>query len=85
MGKEQRDLLLEKSYAAHEEAHKHLNDASREVLEIMEYTSRNAGLSIADVYVEANAIVNLLERDKEIIKAYLARRTRISKPLVKRR
>jgi hypothetical protein len=77
MGKEQRDLLLAMSYAAHREAHKHLSEAGREVLEMMDYTSRNAGLSIADAYVEASATTSLSERDKDIIKAYLARRTLI--------
>ena len=47
------------------------------MLEIMEYTSRNSGLSITDVYVEASATANLSEHDKDIIKAYLARRTLI--------
>lgn len=51
MGKEQRDLLLTMSYAAHQEAHKHLSDAGREVLEMMEYASRNSGIPIADAYV----------------------------------
>ena len=53
------------------------------MLEIMEYTSRNSGLSIADAYVEAGATASLSERDKDVIKAHLARRTLISKPLVK--
>ena len=77
MGKEQRDLLLAMSYAAHQEAHKHLSEAGREVLEMMEYTSRNSEISIADAYVEANATASLSERDKDIIKAYLPRRTLI--------
>jgi hypothetical protein len=77
MGKEQRELLLAMSYAAHQEAHKHLSEAGREVLEMMDYASRNAGLSIADAYVEASATASLSERDKDIIKAYLARRTLI--------
>ena len=75
MGEEEREeLLLAMSYAAHQEAHKHLSEAGREVLEMMDYTSRNAGLSIADAYVEASATASLSERDKDIIKAYLARR-----------
>jgi hypothetical protein len=77
MSEEQSDLLLAMSYAAHQEAHKHLSEASREVLEMMEYTSRNSGLSIADAYVEASATAGLSERDKDIIKAYLARQTLI--------
>jgi hypothetical protein len=77
MGKEQRDLLLAMSYTAHQEAHNHLSEAGREVLEMMEYTSRSSGLSIADAYVEASATTSLSERDKDIIKAYLARRTLI--------
>ncbi len=44
---------------------------------MMDYTSRNAGLSITDAYVEASATASLSERDKDIIKAYLARRTLI--------
>ena len=44
---------------------------------MMDYTSRNAGLSLADAYVEASATGNLSKRDKDIIKAYLARRTLI--------
>jgi hypothetical protein len=44
---------------------------------MMAYTSRNAGLSIVDAYVEASATASLSERDKDIIKAYLARRTLI--------
>jgi hypothetical protein len=68
MGKEdQRELLLAMSYAAHQEAHKHLSEAGREVLEMMEYTSRYSGLSIADAYVEASATASLSERDKDII------------------
>jgi hypothetical protein len=70
-------LLLSVSVVAHDEAHKHLSEAGREVLEMMEYTSRNSGLSIADAYVEASATTSLSERDKDIIKAYLARRTLI--------
>ena len=77
MGKEQRELLLAMSYAAHQEAHRHLSEAGREVLEMMDYTSRNSGLSIADAYVEASATASLSERDKDIIKAYLARLTLI--------
>ena len=44
------------------------------VLEMMDYTSRSAGLSIADAYVEASATASLSERENDIIKAYLARR-----------
>jgi hypothetical protein len=77
MGNEREELLLAMSYAAHHEAHKHLSEAGREVLEMMEYASRNAGLSIADAYVEASATASLSEHDKDIIKAYLARRTLI--------
>jgi predicted solute-binding protein len=77
MGEERDELLLAMSYAAHQEAHKHLSEAGREVLEMMEYTSRNSGLSIADAYVEASATASLSEYDKDIIKAYLARRTLI--------
>ena len=44
---------------------------------MMEYASSNAGLSIADAYVEASATTALSERDKDIITAYLARRTLI--------
>jgi len=44
---------------------------------MMEYASRNAGLSIANAYVEASATASLSERDRDIIKAYLARRTLI--------
>jgi hypothetical protein len=77
MGKEQRDLLQAMSYAAHQEAYKHLSEAGREVLEMMDYTSRNSGLSIADAYVQASATASLSQRDKDIIKAYLAQRTLI--------
>jgi hypothetical protein len=77
MGNERDELLLAMSYAAHQEAHKHLSKAGREVLEMMEYASRNSGISIADAYVEASATTSLSERDKDIIKAYLARRTLI--------
>ena len=78
MGKgEREELLLAMGIVAREEAHKHLSDAGSEVLEMMEYASRNAGLSIADAYVEASATTNLSERDHDIIKAYLARRTLI--------
>ena len=77
MGNEREELLLAMSYTAHQEAHKHLSEAGREVLEMMEYTSRNAGLSIADSYVEASATASLSERDKDNIKAYLARATLI--------
>ena len=34
MGEEQKELLLAMAYAAHQEAHKHLSEAGREVLEI---------------------------------------------------
>ena len=44
---------------------------------MMEYAAKNSGLSIADAYVEASATTNLSERDKDIIKAYLARLTLI--------
>ena len=77
MREERDELLLAMSVVARDEAHKHLSDAGREVLEMMEYTSRNAGLSIADAYVEASATASLSERDKDIIKVYLARRTLI--------
>ncbi len=77
MSKEREELLLAMSIVARDEAHKHLGEEGREVLEMMEYASRNAGLSIADAYVEASATANLSERDKDIIKAYLARRTLI--------
>ena len=63
--------------AVRREAHKHLSAAGREVLEMMEYASKSAGLSIADAYVEASATASLSERDKDIIKTYLARRTLI--------
>jgi len=77
MGEEREELLLEMSKVAHDEAHRHLSEAGRGVLEMMEYASRNAGLSIADAYAEASATTSLSERDKDIIKAYLARRTLI--------
>jgi hypothetical protein len=77
MGKEQEEFLQAMSIVARDEAHKHLSEAGREVLEKMEYASRNAGLSIADAYVEASASASLSGRDKDIIKAYLARRTLI--------
>jgi pyrroline-5-carboxylate reductase len=77
MGKEQEELLLAMSAVARDEALKHLSDAGCEVLEMMEYTSSNAGLSITDAYVEASATASLSERDQDIIKAYLARRTLI--------
>ncbi len=77
MGKEEEELLLAMSLVAHQEAHKHLSEAGSEVLEMMEYAASNAGLSIADAFVEASATANLSERDKDIIKAYLARRTLI--------
>ena len=44
MGQEQRELVLAMSYAAHQEAHKHLSEAGREALEMMEYTSRHSGV-----------------------------------------
>jgi hypothetical protein len=71
MAKEQRGLLLAMSYAAHQEAHKHLSEAGREVLEMMDCTSRNLELSIADAYVEATA--SLSERDKDIISRRILR------------
>ncbi len=78
MGEEERkDLLLAMSYAAHQEAYKHLSEAGHEVLAMMDYTNRNSRLSIEDAYVEASATASLSERDKDIIKAYLARRTLI--------
>jgi len=77
MDEEREELLLAMSIVAHDEAHKHLSEAGREVLEMMKYASRNAGLSIADAYVEATATASLSERDKDIIKAYLAWRTLI--------
>ena len=77
MGKEYEELLPAMSVVARDEAHKHLSEAGREVLEMMEYASRSSGRSIAEVYVEASATASLSERDKDIIKAYLARRTLI--------
>ena len=47
------------------------------MLEMMENASMNSGLSIADAYVEASATASLSERDKDVIKVYLARRTLI--------
>ena len=70
MGDEREELLLAMSIVARDEAHKHLSEAVREVLEIMEYTSRDSGLSTDDSHVEATT--SLSERDKDIIKAYLA-------------
>ena len=67
MGNEREELLLAMSLVAHDEAHKHLSEAGREVLEMMEHTSRNAALSIADAYVEASATASLSERDKDIL------------------
>jgi hypothetical protein len=40
---------------------------------MMEYATRNAGLSIADVYVEANATAGLSERDKDITSRRISR------------
>ena len=77
MADEREELLLAMSIVAHNEAHKHLSEAGREVLEMTEYTSRNSGLSIADAYVEAGATAGLSGRDKDIIKAFLARVTLI--------
>ncbi len=77
MGKEQEELLLAMSIVARDEAHKHLSEAGREVLEMMEYSSRHSELSIAEAHVEASATSNLSKYDNEIIKAYLARRTLI--------
>ena len=67
MREERAELLLEMSYVAYQETHKHLSESGREVLEMMEYTSRNLGTSIAEAYVEASATTNLSERDKDII------------------
>jgi hypothetical protein len=53
------------------------NDLVPVVLEMMDYVSRNSGLSITDAYVEASTTASLSERDKDIIQAYLARRTLI--------
>jgi hypothetical protein len=76
-GEERDELLLAMSIVAHDEAHEHLSEAGRDVLEMMEYTSRSSGLSIVDAFVEASATASLFERDKDAIKAYLARRTLI--------
>ncbi len=62
---------------AGDEAHKHLSEAGSEVLEMMQYASRNLGTSIAEAYVEASATASLSERDQDITKAYLARRSLI--------
>jgi hypothetical protein len=77
VSEEREELLQTMSYAAHAEALKHLSDAGLEVLEMMEYAASNSGLSISEAYVEANATASLSERDKDIIKAYLARQTLI--------
>jgi hypothetical protein len=45
MGEEREELIQAMSYAAHQEAHKHLSEAGRKVLEMMEYTSRKLGAS----------------------------------------
>jgi hypothetical protein len=76
MGKEQ-EALLKAMMVARSEAQKHLSEAGREVLEMMYYASTRSRLSIADAYEEASATAGLSERDKDIIKAYLARRTLI--------
>ncbi len=39
----------------------------------MKYTSRKAGLSIADAYVEASATTSLFERYKDIISRHISR------------
>jgi hypothetical protein len=77
MSEDREELLLAMSMVAHDEAHNHLSETGREVLEMMDYTSRYSGISIADTYVEASATASLSEHDKDIIKAYLARRTLI--------
>jgi hypothetical protein len=77
MGKEQEALLRAMMMVARSEAHKHLSEAGREVLEMMDYASTRSGFSIADAYVESSATAGLSEHDKDIIKAYLARRTLI--------
>jgi hypothetical protein len=64
MGKEQEELLLAMDYAAHQEAHKHLS----EVLEMMDYTSRMAGISIGDAHVEASATTSLSAYDQDILR-----------------
>jgi hypothetical protein len=46
MGKEEEALLLAMSIVAHDEAHKHLSEAGREVLEMIDYAGRNSGLSM---------------------------------------
>ena len=69
MSEEQEELLLAISYAAHQEAHNHLSEAGREVLEMMEYTSGYAELSIANAYVKFSATASLSEHDKDIMKA----------------
>jgi hypothetical protein len=43
VSKEQEELLLAMSIVAREEAHKHLSEAGREMLEMMEYASSNSG------------------------------------------
>ncbi len=43
MGEEREELLQAMSIVARDEARKHLSEAGREVLEMMEYTSINAG------------------------------------------
>ena len=48
MGEGRHELLLAISIVAHDEANKHLSEGGRDVLEMMEYTSRNSGLSIAE-------------------------------------
>ena len=44
---------------------------------MMGYASRDLGSSIADAFVEASATASLSGCDKDVIKAYLARRTPI--------
>jgi hypothetical protein len=73
MGDEREELLQAMSIVARDEAHKHLSEAGREVLEMMEYaSSRNSGLSTADAYVEASATISLSERDKDIISRHIS-------------
>jgi hypothetical protein len=77
MGEEREELLLAMSMVARDEAHRHLSESGREVLEMMEYASRHSGLSPTDTYVEASATANLSAHDQDIMKAYLARVTLI--------
>jgi hypothetical protein len=67
------ELLLAMAIATRENAGRVLTHDGIEVLEMLEFATRNSEMSLADAWAEANATVNLSQRDNFALMAYVAR------------